>query len=594
MKNRFILLAILAVIIGCQPDSNSGNTTSDADMVFNAHVPEGSIFTWERSDIVLLFRGEISVLKAVSMKVGSDNLSSNKALLHPNRPITTGTSSDKAVAVLGTVSRDLSVTQKSVTAYVSVDQNRTYKAGGVSHSDFPMVAVTDLYDKELVFSPVLGVLRIDLKGSDIAVRSVTLSGGNSETIQANYAIKFEQEKITSSIVADSSSGKSVTLNCSTPVHLNTTDATSFNITLPAGKYSKGFVLDIETEDGVIKHTVSTAITITRGEVTGIGEITLEKNIWEGQLDAILAKYNFNVQNSSSITPMGTHFESFSAATEDQKAWLATATNEPRKLADFPNWTLVAKTVNLYPFGHPSPADVVQHNLSNCCFLAVLGSLAQSYPSFIENIIIHNQDDTYTVKMYDPMGNQLDVSVTPSFYYTADNKVGGVTGKDGVHTWASVMEKALMKYETTFNCDPINGINPSPSLAPFVGVGTARNFPIKKITQEDMSHVVEVLQRNGYIMTGGFRESGYKIGTATTVTLHEYSCFLCPDDDYLFTLRNPWGFANGGTPRGNGCMDIPWDPHLFTEGNIYLRVLSPGNASPYFIGANKLVAYEKPF
>ena len=607
MKTRFILLVVIAVIVGCQPDDhmsetpkdpNTGNTTLDGNSVFRAIVPEESLFIWDVSDQVLLLTGETSISKAVSLKVKPESFTSKEVELYSDDDIIAGNVSDKNVAVFGTVSRDLIVTEKSVTAYIDVDKNRTNTADGLIHSDFPMIAVTDLNLTDLTFSPVLGVLQIDLKGSDMAVKSLTLSGGNMETICGTFAFKFERGNISTSVISGTDAGKAVTLNCSTSVQLSTSEAASFYITVPAGKYSNGFVLDIETEEGKIEHAVSTSITVARGEISRIGEITVDLNAgadyWGDQLDAILAKYNFNVQNSSNKTPMGTHFETFSAATENQKTLLATATYEPRKLADFPNWTLVNKTVNLYPFGHPSPADVVQHNISNCCFLAVLGSLAQSYPDFIENIITHNPDNTYTVKMYDPMGNQLDVCITSSFYYTADNKVGGATGKDGVHTWASVLEKALMKYETVFNCDPITGINPTPSLAPFVGVGTSRKFAIKTIAQDDMSHVVEVLQRNGYIMTGGFRENGYLIGTAKTVTLHEYSCLLCPDDDYLFTLRNPWGFATGGTPRGNGCMDIPWDPHLFTDGNIYLRVLYPGNASPFFIGADELVPYEKPF
>lgn len=607
MKTRFFILAIMAVIIGCQPDdyepqSPEGPNTEDItsgdypekDLEFHAIVPEGSLFEWQMSDKVLMFRGETALSKAITMKVKPEGFSSDDVVLYSDRAITAGKTSDKNVALLGTVSRDLMLKEESVTSYIRVDQNNVYSDGRISHSDYPMMAVSELDETDLLFFPLLGAVQVNLKGDGMTVRCIRLSGGNSEAVCGTLAVKYDEDDITTSIVSDANVGKSINLKCSSPVQLSSTHTTSFYITLPAGEYSNGFVLNIETENGVVEHIVTTSITVKRGEVSRIEEVTINSNDWGDQLNAIIAKYGFGVQNSSDITPMGTHFETFKAATDKQKDLLATATYEPRKLEAFPDWTLVAKPVNLYPFGHPSPADVVQHNISNCCFLAVLGSMAQSYPSFIENIITHNSDNTYTVKMYDPMGNQLDVCITPTFFYTADNKVGGVTGKDGVHTWASVLEKALMKYETVFNCDPIVGINPSPSLAPFVGVGTNRKFAIKKITQEDMRHVVEVLQRNGYIMTGGFRKSGYVIGTAKTVTLHEYSCLLCPDDNYLFTLRNPWGFATGGTPRGNGCMDIPWDPYLFTEGNIYLRVLSPGQAESYFIGANELVPYEKPF
>ena len=70
------------------------------------------------------------------------------------------------------------------------------------------------------------------------------------------------------------------------------------------------------------------------------------------------------QTKSSKTPMGIHYENKHATTDADREWLLNPDNEPDKVANLTQWK--KKTVNLYPFADPKPADVNQHAIGDCC------------------------------------------------------------------------------------------------------------------------------------------------------------------------------------------------------------------------------------
>ena len=107
-------------------------------------------------------------------------------------------------------------------------------------------------------------------------------------------------------------------------------------------------------------------------------------------------------------------------------------------------------VTLYPYGTPVPADVNQHAIGDCCALAVLASMAYQYPAFIKDIITDNGDRTYTVKMYDPQGEPIDVTLSSKFLCNEDMNCGGVTGKHDVVCWSTVLEKGHRTYLSSFH------------------------------------------------------------------------------------------------------------------------------------------------
>ena len=275
--------------------------------------------------------------------------------------------------------------------------------------------------------------------------------------------------------------------------------------------------------------------------------------------------------ASQITPMGKHFESYNAASEEDKTWLANPNNQPdltyHELSG-KNWA--AKTVNLYPFGSPQPADVNQHAIGDCSMCAVFASFAYIYPEWIKTIIVQNSTTNFTVHMFDPKGNPIDVVVDNKVMCNSGGGVDQVTGKNGTVNWATIMEKALMKWETRFKCNRIGGIGTEHAAPPFTGNGASYSFSPDKLYNSEFDLVVDYALSHGMISVGGFNVGGLVCGELETVTGHAFTV-MYPDEgaDYKFVMRNPWG--NGGSIDGK--LKIPAKREILKT--IDFRLVFPG-------------------
>ena len=275
--------------------------------------------------------------------------------------------------------------------------------------------------------------------------------------------------------------------------------------------------------------------------------------------------------ASQITPMGKHFESYNAASEEDKTWLANPNNQPdltyHELSG-KNWA--AKTVNLYPFGSPQPADVNQHAIGDCSMCAVFASFAYIYPEWIKTIIVQNSTTNFTVHMFDPKGNPIDVVVDNKVMCNSGGGVDQVTGKNGTVNWATIMEKALMKWETRFKCNKIGGIGTEHAAPPFTGNGASYSFSPDKLYNSEFDLVVDYALSHGMISVGGFNVGGLVCGELETVTGHAFTV-MYPDEgaDYKFVMRNPWG--NGGSIDGK--LKIPAKREILKT--IDFRLVFPG-------------------
>ena len=277
-------------------------------------------------------------------------------------------------------------------------------------------------------------------------------------------------------------------------------------------------------------------------------------------------------SSSKITPMGKHFENYNAASEEDKEWLANPNNQPDLVWHESSWSSKVwntKTVNLYPFGSPVPADVNQHAIGDCCMCAVFASFAYIYPEWIKSIIEKNGNN-YTVHMFDPKGNPIDVVVDNKIMCNSGGGIDQVTGKNGVVNWATIMEKALMKWETRFKCNRIGGIGTEHAAPPFTGNGNSYSFSPDKLYNSEFDLVVDYALSNGMISVGGFNVGGLVCGELETVTGHAFTV-MYPDEgaDYKFVMRNPWG--NGG--KIDGKLKIPAKREILKT--IDFRLVFPG-------------------
>lgn len=282
---------------------------------------------------------------------------------------------------------------------------------------------------------------------------------------------------------------------------------------------------------------------------------------------------------SSQTPMGRHYENRHVTTDSDCTWLATASNEPDLLPSAPGYSLRPYTVNLYPFGEPVPADVNQHGIGDCSALAVLAELAYRFPDFIKSIITNHGDGTFTVAMYDPQGKSVNVRVQSTFLGD-NNGIGASSGKNGEANWATVMEKAIMKWNKIYQVNPdIMGIG-SEHVAPlFTGEGNSFAINPNNLIAIQLKQAADLSFANNMIVIGGFTQGNVDTGNgAQTVTAHAFSFMQSTDSRALFSMRNPWGNSPGGTSSDDGVLDIMDDgivPPL-----IDMRIIYPGAAEPY--------------
>lgn len=281
---------------------------------------------------------------------------------------------------------------------------------------------------------------------------------------------------------------------------------------------------------------------------------------------------------SNSTPMGNHYANYSAATDAQKEWLANPSNQPDakylNIGDYKNWT--AKSITLYPLnnGTPTPADVNQHAIGDCCMCAVFASLAYIYPDFIKSIIEKVNSTTYIVKMYDPKGNPIDVAVDNKLLCNSSGGCAQVSGKNDKFNWATIMEKALMKWLTCFKTGGLEGIGTEHAAPPFTGDGDSWSYDWGQLHNSEMAMVVDYALKNGMISIGGFHEGGVQAGTLETVTAHAFTVMYTRyPEQYSFSMRNPWGITSV-----DGVLEIANKRSIMYL--IDFRLVMPGAAKPY--------------
>lgn len=283
---------------------------------------------------------------------------------------------------------------------------------------------------------------------------------------------------------------------------------------------------------------------------------------------------------SSSTPMGTHYENRHITTDADRAWLATASNEPNLLPSASGYTYRNYEVNLYPFGTPVPADVNQHGIGDCSALAVFAEMAYQFPEFIKSIITDHGNGTYTVAMYDPQGKPVDVTIQSTFLGD-DNGIGASSGKDGKANWATIMEKAIMKWNYIYEVNPdINGIG-SEHVAPlFTGEGNSFAISPSSLLPKQLEQAVKISLSNQMIVIGGFTVGGLDVNGPQTVTMHAYSFMLTAVADAMFAMRNPWGNSPNGSEGDDGILNIVNDG--IVPPTIDLRIIYPGAAKSYAV------------
>lgn len=291
---------------------------------------------------------------------------------------------------------------------------------------------------------------------------------------------------------------------------------------------------------------------------------------------------------SDRTPMGVEYEGIPPTTQDILDRLADPEVEP-DITDYGDnlyWNSDIE-VNLYPFGTPLPTDVNQHQIGNCSVLATFASIAYQYPEFIRNIIHENADGTYTVDMFDPQGKPVKVGLKASLVHPndwAENPTWkyGVSGKNDATTWSSIIEKAMMKWESVFalydSGANLGGMNASTTNPLFTGNGAGFSFAPGKLTSKQLTIVVKDALKKGMIVTGGFNTEN-QTEDGWTTTGHTWTAVIGNGSGALFALRNPWGNCADADDRKDGILNIYDDQKI--PPTVGIDIYMPGAAQQYY-------------
>jgi len=282
---------------------------------------------------------------------------------------------------------------------------------------------------------------------------------------------------------------------------------------------------------------------------------------------------------SALTPMGNHYANRHVTTEDDRLWLQDPANEPPAPGSASHLSLAEFPVNLYPYEKPLPADVNQHAVGDCGGLAAMASMAYVYPDFVVSLIKDNGDKTYTVSMFDPQGEPVNVTVTNRFLTGNGSTIDAVSGKNNKATWSTVLEKAIMKYNVVYKVNTdIGGIGSEHVIPLFTGDGNSFAFSPGKLTGKQLARVVNVCLTQGKLIIGGFNKGDLPVDGSKTVTGHAYTLMHSSDRNALFAMRNPWGgnpVVDGAT---DGVLNIP--NNSLIPPTIDFRIVDPGKAANY--------------
>lgn len=287
----------------------------------------------------------------------------------------------------------------------------------------------------------------------------------------------------------------------------------------------------------------------------------------------------------STNPMGCNFTHLRAATAEDLKKLADPSIDPAPFDDFKYYDFSRRVV-LYPStgGRPSPADVNQHAVGDCCAVAVFASFAYLHPDFIKSIITDNHDGTYTVAMFDPKGNAIEVGVNSRFFADNNGNLHAVSGKNNIPCWSTVLEKAVMKWQWVFRGNSsVGGIATENTGCLFTGDGGSFAFDRGKLDNDQIKRAVDISLKQGKIVIGGFQPGDIPVDGTKTVAFHAYTFMFSPkSSSALFVMRNPWGGNPDVDGSADGLINIPNNRDI--PPLIDLRILEPGAAMDKWTGA----------
>lgn len=250
---NILSLASLYLAVSCNEEEQHGQTVStilatieqsstrtaldgpDADGVYKT--------IWSSDDAIAVFSGS----NAASEFKLTSGANTNSAEFEGNA------ASDNMVAIYpysivkGRTGSTISVTLPEVQEYVS---------GNIPQGAYPMAAVSD--GAVLPFYNLCSVLRLRMFG-ELTVKSITFTPNDASTKASGNATVNAADKM---LTMSSDAEATVKLNCANGVKLTRT-STDFLMVVPAQKYTGGFTITINTDQGAVVKAVKSDVTLSR-------------------------------------------------------------------------------------------------------------------------------------------------------------------------------------------------------------------------------------------------------------------------------------------------------------------------------------------
>lgn len=279
MKKNIIILSLLTLgLAGCSQEElidNNANQKPAENKVFTATLEEEdaqsriyvgndnklfwtaqdqiSIFAENTVNTVYQFDGEtgdasgtFTAVATTSTTTGSDV--SNNYAVYPYNEATT-------ISTEGVITTTLPATQK-------------YAENSFGLGDNTMVAVTNgTEDYNLNFKNVCGYLKLQLYGTNVTVKTITLTGNYSEKLAGKATVTLGNDGPTVSMTNDATT--SITLDCGNGVTIGDSEneATTFWMVVPPTTFTQGFTITVTTTDDVtFTQSTSNKIAIARNRV----------------------------------------------------------------------------------------------------------------------------------------------------------------------------------------------------------------------------------------------------------------------------------------------------------------------------------------
>lgn len=136
-----------------------------------------------------------------------------------------------------------------------------------------MVSATT--NTELLFKNLCGYLILKLYGDNVDVSSIILHGNNHEVLSGPATVTATVGDTPTFAFAGSGTSETITLNCTTPVHLGTSasDATVFWLVVPPTTFSQGFTITVKDPYGkTFSKSTTKSVTVSRNATYRMGAL----------------------------------------------------------------------------------------------------------------------------------------------------------------------------------------------------------------------------------------------------------------------------------------------------------------------------------